>query len=69
LGKVFFIKLIRVLAVVGVVGLICYLLSSAARKNATARQRRQEGKAHRKFVESSVIEKKDETSESDKENS
>ena len=59
-GKVLFIKLIRVLAAVLAIGLICHLLFSAGKKSGSTRR-------HRKFVRSSVIEKKDETS--DEENS
>ncbi len=61
-GKVLFIKLIRVLAAVLAVGLICHLLFSTGKKSESTRRRR-------KFVKSSVIEEKDETSESDKEDS
>ncbi|MHC4146426.1 MAG: hypothetical protein ACYSWW_15030 [Planctomycetota bacterium] len=51
-----FIKLVRVLAVVLAVWLIGHLLFSAGRKNAQARQQGS-GDKHRKFVNSSVIEK------------
>ena len=53
-GKVIFIKLIRVLAAVLAIGLICHLLFSAGKKSGSTGRRR-------KFVKSSVIEKKDET--------
>ncbi len=65
--KVIFIKLIRILAVVLAIGLVCHLLYSAGKKSTATRQRRQGGKERRKFVKSSVIEKKNETS--DKKNS
>lgn len=61
-GKVLFIKLIKVLVAVVVVGLIFHLLFSAGRKSNPAR-------GHRKYVKSSVIEKKDQTPESDEEKS
>ena len=61
-GKVLFIKLIRILPVVLAIGVICRLFYSAGKKSESTRRRR-------KFVKSSVIEKKDETSESGKENS
>ena len=57
-----FIKLIKVLAAVFAIGLIIHLLFSAGKKSKSTRR-------GRKFVKSSVIEKKDETPESDKENS
>ena len=55
-----FIKLIRVLAAVLAIGLICHLLFSAGKKRESTRR-------GRKFVKSSVLEKQDETP--DKENS
>jgi hypothetical protein len=58
---VLFIKLIKVLATVFVVGMIFHLLFSAGSKSKPARGRK-------KFVKSSVIEKKDETPKSDKNN-
>jgi len=61
-GKVFFIKLLRVLAAVLAIGLICHLLFSAGKKSGSTGRRR-------KFVKSSVIKKKDETSESEENNS
>ena len=57
-----FIKLIRVLAAVLAIGLICHLLFSTGKKSESTGRRR-------KFVKSSVIEEKDETPECDKENS
>ncbi|MEA3224778.1 MAG: hypothetical protein U9Q07_02425 [Planctomycetota bacterium] len=62
-----FINLVRVLGAGLAAGLICHLLYSAGKKNMTTRPRGQDGKEHRKYVESSIIEKKDETS--DQENS
>ncbi len=64
-----FIKLVRVLGAGLVAGLICHLLYSAGKKSIATKQRRQTSGTRRKFVRSSVIEKRDETSESDKENS
>jgi len=61
-GKVLFIKLLRVLAAVFITGLICHLLFSTGKKSGST------GRG-RKFVRSSVIEKKGETSESDKDKS
>jgi len=55
---VIFIKLVRVLAVVLAVWLIGHLLFSAGRKNAATRQQGS-GDRHRKFVNSSVLEKQD----------
>ena len=49
-----FIKLIRVLAAVLAIGLICHLLFSTGKKSESTGRRR-------KFVKSSVIEEKDET--------
>ena len=63
------IKLFRVLAAVLAIGLVCHLLCSAAKKSMTARPRKKDSKAHRKFVESSVIKRKDETPESEENNS
>lgn len=57
----FFIKLVRVLGAGVAAGLICHLLYSAGKKNAAARQQ-SKSSSHRKYVESSVIEKKDERS-------
>lgn len=51
-----FIRLIRILAAVLAIGLICHLLYSTGKKNGSTRHRR-------KFVKSSVIEKSDETSD------
>ena len=62
-----FIKLVRFLGVAVAAGLICHLLYSAGKKSITSRPRGQDGKEHRKYVESSVIEKEDETA--DEENS
>lgn len=61
-----FIKLLRVLAFVLVFGLIYNLLRLAARAGTADRTRRQNGKTRRKYVESSVIEKKDEPPEQEK---
>ena len=61
-----FIKLVRVLGTAVAAGLICHLLYSATKKSMTTRPHGQGGKEHRKHVESTVIEKKDETP--DKEN-
>ena len=61
-GKVIFIKLIRVLAAVLAIGLICHLLFSAGKKSGSTGRRK-------KFVKSSVIEEKDETPESDNDKS
>ena len=58
-----FIKLVRVLGAGLAAGLICHLLYSAVKKSMTTRPHTQDGKGHRKYVESSVIEKKDETSD------
>jgi len=58
-GKVIFIKLIRILAAVLAIGLICHLFYSAGKKSESTGRRR-------KFVKSSVIEKKDETGSEDK---
>jgi hypothetical protein len=66
-GKVIFIKLVRVLGVGVAAGLIYHLLYSAGKKSMTTRPHGQGGKEHRKYVESTVIEKKDRTA--DKENS
>ena len=55
-----FIKLIKVLVAVFAIGLIFHLLFSTGKKSKSTRR-------DRKFVKSSVIEKKDETS--DEENS
>jgi len=66
-GKVLFIKLVRILGAGVAAGLILHLLYSAGKKSMTSRQRGPGGKEHRKYVESSVIEKKGQTS--DKENS
>ena len=54
-----FIKLIRVLGTGLAVGLICHLLYSAGKKSIMTRPHRKDSKAHRKYVESSVIEKQD----------
>ena len=53
-----FIKLIRVLAAVVAIGLICHLLFSAGKKSGSTGRRK-------KFVKSSVIEEKGETSDED----
>jgi len=66
---VILIKLFRVLAAVLAIGLVCHLLCIAAKKSMTARPRKKDSKADRKFVESSVIERKDETPESEENNS
>ena len=60
-GEVLFIKLVRILGAGVAAGLICHLLYSAGKKSMTSRQHGQLGKEHRKYVESSVIEKKGET--------
>lgn len=57
-----FIKLIKVLAAALAIGLIIHLLFSTGKKSKSTRE-------HRKFVKSSVIEKKDETPESEEDNS
>jgi len=62
---VIFIKLVRVLGAGLAIGLICHLLYSAARKSTATRQNGRDGKEHRKYVESSVIDDKDETSDKD----
>ena len=54
-----FIKLVRALGIGLAAGLACHLLYSACKKNVAARQRGQTGSTRRKYVESSVIEKKD----------
>jgi len=59
---VLFIKLVRILGAGVAAGLICHLLYSAARKNTATRQNGRDGKEHRKYVESSVVEGKGETS-------
>ncbi len=64
-----FIKLVRVLGVGIAAGLICHLLYSAGKKGMTTRPRDQDGKGHRKYVESSVVDKPDEPSESNEGNS
>ena len=64
-----FIKLVRIVGAGLAAGLICHLLCSAAKKSMATRPHGKGGKAHRKYVESSVVEKKDKTSEPDKNNS
>jgi hypothetical protein len=59
---VIFIKLIKVLAAVLAIGLIIHLLFSTGKKGKSTRR-------SRKFVKSSVLEKKDETPESEEDNS
>jgi len=66
---VIFIKLVRLLGAGLAAGLICHLLCSAAKRSMTTRPHGKGGKAHRKYVESSVVEKKDKGSDSDKERS
>ena len=58
-----FIKLIRVLAAVLAIWLICHLLYCLGKKNRMARQNAQDdaGHSNRKFVQSSIIEEKSET--------
>ncbi len=58
-----FIKLVRVLGIGVAAGLICHLLYTVGRKGMTTRPRGQEGKEHRKYVESSVVDKKGEPSD------
>ncbi len=58
-----FIKLVRVLVVGIAAGLICHLLYTAGKKGMATHPRGQDGKRHRKYVESSVIDKKDEPSD------
>ena len=60
-----FIKLVRVLGAGVAVGLILHLLYSAGKKSMATRRNGRGGKEHRKYVESSVIENKDETSDKD----
>jgi hypothetical protein len=62
---VIFIKLVRVLGAGVAVGLILHLLYSAGKKSMATRRNGQSGKEHRKYVESSVVENKDETSDKD----
>ena len=57
-----FIKLIKVLAAIFAIGLIFHLLFSTGKKSKSTRR-------DRKFVKSSVLEKKDETPESEEDNS
>jgi hypothetical protein len=64
---VIFIKLVRIVGAGLAAGLICHLLCSAAKKSMANRPHRKGGKTRRKYVESSVVEKKDKASESDKE--
>lgn len=58
-----FIKLVRVLGIGIAAGLVCHLLYSAGKKSITAGQ---QNRSARKYVESSVIEKKDEPAGTDK---
>ena len=62
-----FIKLVRVLGIGVAAALACHLLYAAGKKSFTTRPHGRDGKEHRKYVESTVIEKKDQTA--DKENS
>ena len=64
-----FIKLVRIVGAGLAAGLICHLLCSAAKKSMARRPHGKGGKARRKYVESSVVEKKDKASESDENNS
>jgi hypothetical protein len=64
---VFFIKLIRILGIAIAAGLIYHLLRSMGRKRMTTGRQNKSG-SRRKYVESSVVDDKDEPSESDKEN-
>ncbi len=57
------INLVRVLGAGVAAGLICHLLYSAGKKSMTTRPHGPGGKEHRKYVESTVIEKKDETAD------
>ena len=62
-----FIKLIRILGIAIAAGLIYHLLRSTGNKKMTTDRQNKSGSG-RKYVESSVIDKKDEPKESDKEN-
>jgi len=64
---VFFIKLIRILGIAIAAGLIYHLLRSTGKKKMTTGRQDNSG-SRRKYVESSVIDEKEETNESDKEN-
>ena len=57
------IKLVRVLGVGAAAGLVCHLLYSAGRKSMSTRPRGRAGTKHRKYVESTVIDKPGETSD------
>ena len=63
-----FLILVRALGIGVAAGLVCNLLYSAAKKRMNTGQQNKSGSG-RKYVESSVIEKKDEPPESDEENS
>ena len=63
-----FIKLIRILGIAIVVGLLYLLVRSAGKKKMSTGQQNKSG-SRRKYVESSVVDKKDEPPESDKDNS
>jgi hypothetical protein len=56
---VLFIKLVRVLGAGVAAGLTFHLLYTVGKKSMTTRQGRQGDRDHRKYVESSVIEKPD----------
>ena len=64
-----FVKLIRVLAAVLAIWLICHLLYCLGKKNRMVRQNTQAdaGHSNRKFVQSSVIEEKNEADDDQKE--
>ena len=62
-----FLILVRALGIGVAAGLICNLLYSAGKKRMKTGQQSKSG-SRRKYVESSVIEKKDEPPESDQKN-
>ena len=62
-----FLILVRALGLGVAAGLVCNLLFSAAKKRMNTGQQSKSG-SRRKYVESSVIEKKDEPSEPDQKN-
>ena len=63
-----FLILVRALGLGVAAGLVCNLLYSIGKKRMTTGQQNKSD-SRRKYVESSVIEKKDEPPESEKENS
>jgi hypothetical protein len=67
-GKVFFLKLIRVLATVSCIWLIWHLLYSFGRKRVMSHKGMQNGtnKSHRKYVNSSVVGEKTKTEDGEK---